>query len=467
MISDLHFDQAETALLTDLYELTMAASYLERGINGPSSFSVSVRKLPPHRGYMVAAGLERFLEAVDAFRFDGAALEYLASLQIFKPEFLDYLSRFRFTGTIRAMPEGTIFFPEEPILEVDGPLIEAQLFETLAINQLGLASLIATKAARCYSVAQGRRLIDFGLRRAQGADAGLVAARSSYLAGFDGSSNVLAGRRYGIPVYGTMAHSYIMAHDRERDAYADFVKTFPKLSTLLVDTYNTERGAEIAAEVALELKKSGVELQGLRLDSGDLADLSKKSRNTLDRAGLKQTSIFASGNLDEYKLAELIRAQAPIDAFGVGTAMVVSADAPSLDITYKLVEYAGQPRCKTSRGKVTLPGRKQVFRAWNESRGCYFDLIGLAGESIATVAGEFEPAAAQVTGLLQAVYRDGKRVEPSPTLAQSREQFMTAFAKLDESLKALEQPTTYKVGYTAALKTAVASEMRKVPERQQ
>ena len=467
MISDLRFDQAETVLLIDLYELTMAASYLERGINGPSSFSVSVRKLPPHRSYMVAAGLERFLEAVDAFRFDSAALEYLDSLQVFRPEFLDYLSRFRFTGSIRAMPEGTIFFPEEPILEIDGPLIEAQLFETLAINQIGLASLIATKAARCYGVAQGRRLIDFGLRRAQGADAGLVAARSSYLAGFDGSSNVLAGKRYGIPVHGTMAHSYIMAHDRERDAFRDFVKTFPKLSTLLVDTYDTERGAEIAAQVALELRQSGVELQGLRLDSGDLADLSRKARDILDRAALTQTSIFASGNLDEYKLADLIRAQAPIDAFGVGTAMVVSSDAPSLDITYKLVEYAGKPRCKTSRGKVTLPGRKQVFRAWNASGRCYFDLIGLTGESAASVAGEFEPAAGQVTELLKIVYQGGRREQPAPTLAQSREQFMTAFAKLDESLKRLEQPGTYNVRYTAALDATLASEIDKVAERQQ
>jgi len=295
----------------------------------------------------------------------------------------------------------------------------------------------------------------------------LVAARSSYLAGYDGSSNVLAGKRYGIPVYGTMAHSYIMAHDRERDAFTDFVKSFPKLSTLLVDTYDTERGAEIAAEVALQLKRSGAELQGLRLDSGDLADLSKKSRNILDRCGLTRTSIFASGNLDEYKLADLIRAQAPIDAFGVGTAMVVSSDAPSLDITYKLVEYTGQPRCKTSRGKVTLPGRKQVFRAWNSSSSCYFDLIGLAGESAASVAGEFEPAAGQVTELLKTVYRDGRRVEPAPSLAQSREQFMMAFAKLDESLKRLERPDAYKVRYTAALDATLAAEMRKVPERQQ
>jgi nicotinate phosphoribosyltransferase len=466
MTSDLRFDEAEACLLIDLYELTMAASYLEHGINGPSCFSLSVRKLPPRRGYMVAAGLERFLESLDAFRFDSAALEYLDSLQVFKPEFLTFLSGFRFTGRIRAVPEGTIFFAEEPILELEGPLIEAQLFETLAINQIGLASLIATKAARCVAAAGGRRLIDFGLRRAQGADAGLIAARSSYLAGFEGTSNVLAGKRYGIPVYGTMAHSYVMAHDRERDAFANFVKTFPKLSTLLVDTYDTEKGAEIAVQVALQLRRSGVELQGLRLDSGDLADLSKKARSILDAAGLTRTSIFASGNLDEYKLAELIRAQAPIDAFGVGTAMVVSSDAPALDVTYKLVEYAGKPRCKTSRGKVTLPGRKQVFRAWDPSGSFYFDLIGLAEERAASVAGEFEPAANQVTELLKIMYQDGQRVGPPPTLAQSREQFITAFARLDAPLKQLEEPETYNVRYTAALDRTLASEIRNVPERQ-
>jgi len=280
MTSGLRFDEAETALLIDLYELTMAASYLEHGINGPSCFSLSVRKLPPRRGYMVAAGLERFLESLDAFRFDSAALEYLDSLQVFKPEFLSFLSGFRFTGRIRAVPEGTMFFAEEPILEVEGPCIEAQLFETLAINQIGLASLIATKAARCLAAAGGHRLIDFGLRRAKGADAGLIAARSSYLAGFDGTSNVLAGKRYGIPVYGTMALSYVMAHDRERDAFANFVKTFPKLSTLLVDTYDTEKGAAIAAQIAIQLRQSAVELQGLRLDIAATWPISVKSAGT-------------------------------------------------------------------------------------------------------------------------------------------------------------------------------------------
>lgn len=466
MTSDLHLDSSEVALLTDLYELTMAASYLEHGFNDPACFSLSVRRLPPRRGYLVAAGTERFFEAVAALRFDAKALEYLDSLKLFKPEFLDYLSRFRFTGSIRALPEGTICFAEEPILEVDAPLIEAQMLETLAINQVSVATMIASKAARCYGAAAGRRLIEFGLRRSQGADAGLVAARASYLAGFNGTASVLAGKRYGIPVYGTMAHSYVMAHEREREAFADFLNSFPKLSTLLIDTYDTVKGAENAAAVALELKQAGVELLGVRLDSGDLADLSKRVRKSLDAHGLAQTSIFASGNLDEYAIAEIVRGKAPIDAFGVGSAMVVSADAPSLDMTYKLVEYKGRPRVKTSRNKLSLPGRKQVFRAWSRAGMPYLDLIGLVEESPATVAREFKPAADRITELLVPRVADGARIDPTPTLAQSRELLLEGFAKLDPRLKALERPETYKVRYTAALNAMQVSEKLKVAERQ-
>jgi nicotinate phosphoribosyltransferase len=466
MSSDLHLDTDEVCLLTDLYELTMAASYLEHGFNEPACFSLSVRRLPQRRGYLVAAGTERFFEAVRALRFGPAELEYLDSLQLFKPEFLDYLGHFRFSGSIRAMPEGTIFFAEEPILEVDAPLIEAQILETLAINQVGVASLIASKAARCYGAAAGRRLIEFGLRRCQGADAGLVAARSSYLAGFDGTANVLAGKRYGIPVYGTMAHSYVMAHDRERDAFTDFVKSFPKLSTLLVDTYDTLKGTGNAARVALELKQSGVELIGVRLDSGDLGDLSKRARKLLDGHGLTQTSIFASSNLDEYAIAELIRGKAPIDAFGVGTAMVVSNDAPSLDMTYKLAEYKGKPRVKTSHNKLTLPGRKQVFRAWSRTGSFYRDLIGLIEETPGTVTREFRPTADHITELLKLGFQDGRRVEPAPTLTQSRDLFVESFANLDPRLKALERPEAYKVRYTAALNAMQISEKLKVTDRQ-
>jgi len=308
MPTDLRFDANEAALIVDLYELTMAASYFAIGYNDAACFSLTIRRMPPRRGFLVAAGLERLLEALEDYRFEPPALDYLDSLKIFAPEFLGFLGSMRFTGEVFAMPEGSIFFAEEPILEIHAPLIEAQLLETLVINQIGMASLIASKAARSVLAARGRRLIDFGLRRSQGVDAGLIAARSSYLAGFAGTSNVLAGRRYGIPVYGTMAHSYIMAHDREREAFEHFVALFPRLSTLLVDTYDTIRGVENAVAVGRQLKEHGFKLQAVRLDSGDLVELSVKTRRILDQNGLNDVSIFASGNLDEYRIQELLRA---------------------------------------------------------------------------------------------------------------------------------------------------------------
>jgi nicotinate phosphoribosyltransferase len=463
---DLRFDADEAALLTDLYELTMAASYFAIGLNGPATFSLSVRRLPPRRGYLVAAGLERLLEALEEFRFAPGAIDYLASLKLFAPEFLDYLAALRFTGEVVAMPEGTIFFEEEPILEVHAPLIEAQLIETLVINQIGLASLVASKAARSYHAGRGRRLIDFGLRRSHGADAGLVAARASYLAGFAGTSNVLAGRRYAIPLYGTMAHSYIMAHETESAAFGHFVALFPQLSTLLVDTYDTIRGVENAAKTALELRAKGFKLQAVRLDSGDLLDLSVRTRRILDHQGLNDVAIFASGNLDEYRIDELLRAGAPIDAFGVGAAMVVSADAPALDISYKLAEYDGVGRLKTSAGKLTLPGRKQVFRAVNQNGGFFSDRIGLAEETAASVAREFRPAPHSIAPLLERRFQAGRRVEPRPTLAESRERFLADFARLDLRHKDLERPERYTVRHTTALAAMLTAEKLRAEKRQ-
>lgn len=466
MSSDLQLDSAESALLIDLYELTMAASYLERGLNEPAAFVLSVRRLPPRRGYLVAAGLPRLIDAARNLRFSPGALEYLDSLQLFKPQFLDYLANFSFTGTIRALREGTIFFADEPVVEVYAPLIEAQLLETIAINQVGLASLIASKAARCFGVAGGRRLIDFGLRHSQGADAGLVAARSSYLAGFHGSSNVLAGRRYGIPIYGTMAHSYVMAHDRERDAFIDFGRSFPKLSTLLIDTYDTLKGAANAAAAARELKGEGFELQGVRLDSGDLADLGKRVRRYLDGEGLTHATIFASGNLDEYAIAELVRSKVPIDAFGVGSALVVSLDAPVLDMTYKLVEYAGQPRFKSAHGKITLPGRKQIFRAWDRAGQFYADIIALYEETAATVTREFKPTPERVAPLLEPCFEHGQPRAPLVGLPQAREEFLSEFARLDQRYKALERPESFRVRLSAAQNAMLISEKVKAAQRQ-
>ena len=457
---------AESALLTDLYALTMAASYFEHGFNDSACFSLAVRRLPTARSYLVAAGLERLLEVLEDFHFDPPAIEYLDSLKLFNAEFLRFLSTLRFTGEVWAMPEGTIFFGEEPLLEVRAPLIEAQLLETIAINQVGMASLIASKAARCLSVARGRRLVEFGMRRAQGADAALIAARSSYLAGFDGSSDVLAGKRYGVPLYGTMAHSYIMAHEREREAFAHFAATFPRLSTLLVNTYDTVEGVRNAVAVALELKDKGFQLVGIRLDSGDLLDLSRRGRRILDDAGLREVAIFASGNLNESKIDALLRAGAPIDAFGVGTDLVVSADAPALDIAYKLVEYKGIPRLKTSQGKLSLPGRKQVFRAANEAGAPHADIIGLCEESVDTVTREFKPPPAKITALLSSHMKDGRRLLPRPSLAESRERFLGSFAKLEHAYKALDRPDIYPVRQSAALKAMVIGEKLRAETRQ-
>src|ERR1700722_7204538 len=405
---------AEDPLLTDFYLLTMAAAFFASGNNDAACFSMFTRRLPPRRGFLVAAGLDRLLEALEQFHFAPRMLEYVESLRLFTPEFLSYLGQLRFSGEVWAMPEGTIFFATEPILEIRAPLIEAQLLETLVLNQAGLGSLLASKAARSVAAASGRRLVDFGLSRSQGADAGLAAARSSYLAGFAGTSNVLAGMRYGIPLYGTMAHSYVMAHEREREAFDSYVKAFPRLSTLLVDTYDTLRGVENAATVALELREKGVKLQGIRLDSGDLFELSKRARRVLDRRGLSDVPIFASGNLDEYRIAELIKDGAPIDAFGVGTAMVVSADAPALDVAYKLVEYRGEPRLKTSSEKLTLPGRKQVFRARNSAGNFQADVVGLFEESPDNVEHEFRPTPASVHPMLERVFADGHRIGARP-----------------------------------------------------
>jgi nicotinate phosphoribosyltransferase len=463
---DLRFEPGEMPLLTDLYELTMAASYFQMGFNERACFTLSVRRLPQRRGFMVAAGLERILEALEQFRFDQAALDALDALKLFSPEFLHYLGELRFSCEVDAVPEGTIFFADEPILEITGPLIEAQIVESLVMNQVGLATLIATKAARSVIAARGRRLVDFGLRRSQGVDASLVAARSSYLAGFVGTSNVLAGCRYRIPLYGTMAHSYIMAHERERDAFEHFVELFPRLSTLLVDTYDTVRGVENAAAVARDLRDKGFKLQAVRLDSGDLADLSIKARRILDQNGLHEVSIFASGNLDEYKIRDLIRAGAPIDAFGVGTAMVVSADAPSLDLAYKLAEYRGIPRLKTSTNKLTLPGHKQWFRAFNGNGGFYADLIGIIDEGATTVAHEFKPAPAEVLPMMQRQFNEGYRVGPRPPLVESRERLLESLAKLEHRYKDLDKPATYPVKHTAALNAMLINERMRADKRQ-
>jgi nicotinate phosphoribosyltransferase len=402
-----------TPLLTDLYELTMLQAYYERGMTDTAVFELFVRKLPPGREFLVAAGLEQALDFVEGLRFGEAELDWIRSCGHFKPEFAERLSRFRFTGDIHAMPEGTVFFPDEPILRVSAPLPEAQLLETRVLNLIHFETLVASKAARCRLAAGSKRLIDFGLRRAHGAEAGLLAARAAYLAGFDGTSTALAGPRFGIPVFGTMAHSFVQAHDSEAEAFAHFAAAFPDNAVLLIDTYETVEGARTAVEAANKLK-------GVRLDSGDLDALSREVRGILDRAGQQHAIIFASGNLDDERVARLVAAGAPIDSYGIGTALTTSADHPYLDAVYKLVEYAGRPRRKRSTGKATWPGRKQVFRRYDAGDLAFArDTVSLEGD---TLPGE---------KLIVPVVRSGRRLA-LPSLAESRAHCLKQIAWLPE-----------------------------------
>ena len=355
-------DPATSALLTDLYQLNMMQAYLDRGETKTASFEFFVRTLPRQRGFLIAAGLEQVLEFLSHLRFAPEELDWLARTGRFGKDLIDYLAALRFTGDIHAMPEGTVFFADEPILRVTAPLPQAQLVETRVINLLQFQSMIAAKAARMVLAAPGKRLVDFGLRRAHGAEAGLLAARASYIAGFAGTATVLADKLFGIPIFGTMAHSYVQMHDDEAEAFENFARARPKNLTLLIDTYDTEAAARKVVALAPRLKAAGISVGGVRLDSGDLIALSKKVRRILDEGGLRDVTIFASGGIDETSIMTMLRAGAPIDGFGIGSSLTTSSDAPGLDCAYKLEEYAGLPRRKRSAGKATWPGRKQVWR---------------------------------------------------------------------------------------------------------
>ncbi len=421
------------ALITDLYELTMAASYLEHDMNKTATFSLFVREYPDHRSYFVNAGLEDVLHYLENMSFTQDDLDYLGSTGFFSSEFLSYLKDFSFTGDVHAMPEGQLYFTDEPILEVTGPMIEAQLVETFIINAINLQSIIATKAARCVHAAGDAGLVDFSLRRTHGIDAGMKAARSSYISGFIGTSNVMAGKIYGIPIVGTMAHSYITSFDEEIDAFRAFAASFPDNSVLLVDSYDTLEGTKKAAQVGQEMAKRGQELSGIRLDSGDMAELSWKARRILDDAGLESAKIFASGGFDEYKINDVLEKDAAIDAFGVGTKMGVSADAPYFDMAYKLVQYAGRPVLKLSTGKKTLTSKKQVYRLTGTNGDLDHDVIALREDSM-----EGEP-------LLKPVMKNGKITSDLPSLAVTRDRFMDEFSNLPDKYKALKNPKPYPV----------------------
>lgn len=443
------------ALLTDLYQLTMAACYFDQDMHEEATFSLFIRKYPPNRGYFVAAGLEEALNYLSTLRFGEDDLAYLESTGLFNRRFLDFLKGLRFTGEVFAMPEGSIFFKDEPLLEVSAPIIEAQLAETFIINAVSLQTLIATKASRSLHAAQGRPVIDFSLRRTQGTDAGLKVARASYLAGFTGTSNVLAGKLYGIPIFGTMAHSYITSFKEEIEAFRVFAKNFPKTTTLLIDTYDNYAGAHKAAQVAKEMEARGERLRAVRLDSGDIAAISKKVRQILDEEGVNYARILASGGLDEYEIAQILAGGGKVDLFAVGTKMGVSADAPYFDIAYKLVKYAGRPLMKLSTGKVTLVDKKQVFRFFDETGRMARDVIALRDEPV--------PGGRP---LLKKVMEHGRIAKPLPGLKESRDYFASQFALLPPEYKAIEKPALYPVHLSPGLEHLQSQVEQEIRERE-
>src|SRR4249919_3428141 len=401
-------DEPTSALLTDLYQLNMMQAYLDHGKTDTAVFEFFMRKLPARRGFLVAAGLEQVLDFLEGMRFSADDIDWLAHTGRFGKGMLDHLARLAFTGDVHAMPEGTVFFADEPILRITAPLPEAQLVETRLINILHFQSLIASKAARLTLAAPGKLLVDFGLRRAHGSEAGVMAARASYIAGFAGTATVLAGQRYGIPIFGTMAHSFIQAYDDEALAFENFARSRPDNLTLLIDTYDTLAAARKVVALAPRLKADGITINAVRIDSGDLLESSKAVRRIFDDAGLDGVNIFASGGLDEDSIAELLQAGAPINGFGVGASLTASSDVPVLDCAYKLQEYAGLARRKQSVGKVTWPGRKQVWRHYGADGRMAGDVISLESDEH-----HGEP-------LIQPVMRGGQRIAPSPLLAEIR-----------------------------------------------
>ena len=442
------------ALLTDLYQLTMAQSYFQSHQLETATFSLFIRNYPINRSYFVAAGLADVLEFLQSFAVNQAGIDYLHARRMFTDDFLDFLKHLRFTGEVWAIPEGRLFFTEEPVMEITAPIIEAQIVETFIINQINLQSMIATKAARCVHAAKGRAVVDFALRRTHGIDAGMKVARSSYLAGFGGTSNVRAGELYGIPIVGTMAHSFVSSFENEIDAFRAFVASFPNNSTLLIDTYDTLEGARKAVVIAKEMTARGERLQAVRIDSGGLAQLAVEVREIFDAAGLHEVKIVGSGGLDEYDLADFSDAKVPYDAYGVGTKMGVSADAPWFDMAYKLVEFGGRAVLKLSTGKASWPEKKQVFRLHNNQGQLSKDLIGLRSENVPGA----EP-------LLQKVMEKGVLTAPLPSLEASRSIFREEFMHLPDSLKAIKNPPLYPVEFTSRLRESRRQIARKISNR--
>lgn len=429
-------------LLTDLYQLTMLQAYRDAGMADTAVFEFFVRALPPGRNFLMVAGIEQVVDYLATLRFRDDDLRWLRENGRFRPDFIDWLADFQFTGDVHAMREGTLFFADEPVLRIVAPLPQAQFVESRVINLLNFSCLVASKAARCVLAAPGKQLVEFGLRRAHGAEAGIIAARASYLAGFAGTATVLAGQRFDIPLFGTMAHSYVEAHQREAQAFSQFAASQPHDVTLLIDTYDSEAAAAKVVALAPELRRHGATLAAVRLDSGDLAEHARRVRKILDEGGLDQVHIFASGNLDEWRLATLLAADAPIDGFGVGTRLTTSADAPYLDSAYKLQSYAGKSRRKRSEGKATWPGEKAVYRLVDDQGRLDHDVVALS----------CEPIPANARPLLEPVMRHGRR-QPQESLGELRAHAAAELGRLPEALRSLDPaPQPYRVDISAPLR---------------
>jgi nicotinate phosphoribosyltransferase len=427
-----------TGLLTDLYQLTMSAGYFESGkASEVATFELFFRHLPRYRNFVLAAGLEQVVEYLGKLRFTDEEISYLRSLPQFQrvsPGFFDALRELRFTGDVFAMPEGTPVFAGEPLLTVRAPLMEAQIAETYLLATVGFQSLIATKAARMVEVAGGRAVVDFGTRRAHSPEAGVLAGRASYIGGCVGSSNTETGFRYGIPVFGTAAHSWIQAFPTEREAYQRLQNLLGDATVYLIDTYNTIEGAKLAVSL-------GRPLWGVRLDSGNLVELSRSVRKILDDAGMRDVKIMATSDLNEYKILEFAAAHAPIDAFGVGTDLATSADSPNIGVVYKLVELGGRFTAKFSEDKHTLPGAKQVFRFDDH------DTIACSWECLGCGPGESEARA-----LLRPILLGGKLVEPLPQVSATREYAAASIKRLPTAIRSLfDTDQHYRVEHSGEL----------------
>ncbi len=429
------------ALLTDLYQLTMLEGYYRQNMNETAVFDFFVRDLPPTRKFLVAAGLEGLLDYLENLRFSAEELDWLQQSGRFDPDYVRWLGDLRFRGAVHAVPEGTVVFQNSPLVRVTAPLPQAQLVESRLLNLIHLETLLASKAARCVLAAPNRLLVDFGMRRAHGAEAAMAAARASYIAGFAGTATVAAAARYHIPAYGTMAHSFVQAHEREEDAFRAFARAQPENVVLLIDTYDTLQATHTVVRVASELAPEGIAVKAVRIDSGDLALQSRQVRAELDRHGHPEIGIFVSGDLDEWRLAELVAADAPIDGYGVGTKLDTSADQPYLNCAYKLQEYDGRPTRKRSAGKASWPGRRQIFRRRNGDNRMAGDLVGLATEE--------HPSHA----LLELCMDHGRRLAPSPSLGDIRDHCRAQLEALPEEIRQLDGEAHYPVTVSESLRS--------------